>query len=153
MGGHYAYAPSARRKNGHLVQEYKTQRRCIGHWGESMHQLVHASSPAVENTASKRALSSAFSLRCSVHAGTSSNASCIASATAHAYACTSESIFRAVSARAQRSGRKQRARTYGGGVYIAQGQIPAPVVPSMAPTVCIVLSFVYEAKAIMIEFP
>ena len=68
-------------------------------WGNYIHQLAHASSPSVPNTASRRALSGAFSLKCSVHAGTSSNASRTASATGHAYAGTSESICGRISSR------------------------------------------------------
>ena len=134
MGGHYTCAPSVRRRCGHLIQGYETQRGCIGDWGSPTHQLAHATSPTVPNTASRRALSHRFSLRCSVHACTSS--SCV-SATGHAYAYTIEAICGVSSARKQRSG---RARMDDGCANTAHVQVPAPIAPRTAPTTCNVRS-------------
>jgi hypothetical protein len=80
--------------------------------GSHRHQQAHSSSPAVPNTSSRRSLSGAFSLRCSVHAGTSWNASRTASAAGQAYAGTSESICVA-SAHAQWDARRDARTTVG----------------------------------------
>ena len=111
--GHCTCAPSAHRKSYHLAINVR-HRGCIGDWGSYTHQLTHTLSPAVPNMAPRRALSHTFSLKCSIHACTFSNASRTTSTTGHAYAGTIELICRASSARKQRSG---RARTDDDGVY------------------------------------
>ena len=61
MGGHCTCALSARRKSGHLVAR-NVRHTVYGEWGSYIHQLAHASRLAVPNTASRRALSGAFSI-------------------------------------------------------------------------------------------
>ena len=161
MGGHYTCAPSLRRKSDHL--EICETRRVYRRLGD-IHQLADASSPAVPNTALRRALSDAFSLRGSVHACASSNALHTASATGLAYAGTTEAIRGVSSAREQCSG---KARTDDRCVNTAHVQSPHPLPPSIAPTTCIVWSSVDvrnphlvwpwflpdDAKTVMVEFP